>query len=228
VFDKVSGASADLAFIWRLPINSALDSNSSRHWCASSALHRGIDKSPRTGLGLPRDVQTVRYCQGSSASCGVIPVSKVVASSLLSQENYTWYWWCNPENLNLQISDFGNRTRAARFVVKKLTTRPTWHQALDVSLVWWLASWLRTSRLGFQKSGDMNSPDSIKILILWTVTPSLVEAFHAAFYSLYPHQSYWVASLARSRSLSRLTGRVRRLVSLAHRSTRNSQAKWVQ
>ena len=32
----------------------------------------------------------------------------------------------------------------------------------------------------------MNSPDTIKILILWTVTPSLVEAFHAAFYSFPP------------------------------------------
>ena len=65
--------------------------------------------------------------------------------------------------------------------------------ALDVSLVEWLTTWLRTSRLGFgsrsQKSGDMYSLDSIKILIPWTVTPSLVEAFHAAFYSLYPHQS---------------------------------------
>jgi len=34
----------------------------------------------------------------------------------------------------------------------------------------------------------MYSPDSIKILILWTVTPRLVEAFHAAFHFLYPHQ----------------------------------------
>jgi len=32
----------------------------------------------------------------------------------------------------------------------------------------------------------MHSPDSIKILILWTVTPSLIEAFHAAFYSFPP------------------------------------------
>ena len=32
----------------------------------------------------------------------------------------------------------------------------------------------------------MYSPDSIKILILWTVTPRLVEAFHAAFYSFHP------------------------------------------
>jgi len=32
----------------------------------------------------------------------------------------------------------------------------------------------------------MNSPDSIKILILWIVTPSLVEEFHAAFYSFPP------------------------------------------
>ena len=31
-----------------------------------------------------------------------------------------------------------------------------------------------------------------KILILWTVTPSLVEAFHATFYSLHPHQLLWV------------------------------------
>jgi len=69
------------------------------------------------------------------------------------------------------------------------------------------------------------SPDSIKILILWTVTPSLVEAFHAAFYSLFPHQSYWVASLVRSRT--RLIGLVRRLASLAHRSTGNAQSKWV-
>ena len=68
----------------------------------------------------------------------------------------------------------------------------------------------------------MYSPDSIKILILSTVTPSLVEAFHAALYSLYPHQLYWVASLAR-----RLTGLVRRLASLAHRSTGNAQSKWV-
>ena len=29
-------------------------------------------------------------------------------------------------------------------------------------------------------------PDSNKVLIPWTVTPSLVEAFHAAFYS-FPH-----------------------------------------
>ena len=40
------------------------------------------------------------------------------------------FWW-NPENTYLQISDFGNRTRAARLVVKKLTTRPTRHQALE-------------------------------------------------------------------------------------------------
>jgi len=42
------------------------------------------------------------------------------------------------------------------------------HQVLDVSLVQWLASWLRASRLGFdsrsQKCGDMYSPDSINIL----------------------------------------------------------------
>jgi hypothetical protein len=31
------------------------------------------------------------------------------------------------------------------------------------------------------------SPDSIKILIMWTVTPSLVKVFHAAIYSVYPH-----------------------------------------
>ena len=49
---------------------------------------------------------------------------------------------------------------------------------------------------------EIKSPDYMKILIRWTVTPSLVEAFHAALYSL-PHQSYWVASLAR-----RLTGLV--------------------
>jgi len=66
----------------------------------------------------------------------------------------------------------------------------------------------------------MCSPDSIKILILWTVAPSLVEEFRAVFYSLYPHQSYCVASLARSRS--RLTGRVRCLASMAHRSTGNA------
>jgi len=40
-------------------------------------------------------------------------------------------WW-NLENTYLQISDYGNRTR---LVGKKLTTRPTRHQALDVSLV---------------------------------------------------------------------------------------------
>jgi len=61
--------------------------------------------------------------------------------------------------------------------------------------------------------------DYIKTLISWTVTPSLVETFHAAFYSLHPQQSYWVASLAR-----RLTGLVRRLAALAHRSTRNAQS----
>ena len=66
------------------------------------------------------------------------------------------------------------------------------------------------------------SPDSVKILILWTVTPNLVEAFHAAFYSLCPHQSYWVASVAR-----RLTRLVRHLASMAHRSTGNAQSKWV-
>jgi len=60
---------------------------------------------------------------------------------------------------------------------------------------------------------------NIKILILWTVTASLVEAFHAAFYSLHPHQTYWVASLAR-----RLTGLVRCLAALAHRSTGNAQS----
>ena len=55
------------------------------------------------------------------------------------------------------------------------------------------------------------------------MTPSLVEAFHAVFYSLYLHQSYWVASLARW-----LTGLVRRLASLAHRSTGNAQSSyWV-
>jgi len=59
-----------------------------------------------------------------------------------------------------------------------------------------------------------SDPDYITMLISWTVTPSLVETFHAAFYSLHPHQSYWVASLAR-----RPTGLVRRLAALAHRST---------
>jgi len=37
------------------------------------------------------------------------------------------FWW-NPENTYLQISDFANRTRAAKLVVKKLPTRRTRYQ----------------------------------------------------------------------------------------------------
>jgi len=40
----------------------------------------------------------------------------------------------NPDNTYLQVSDFGNRTRAAKLVVKKLTTRPTRHQTFDTNL----------------------------------------------------------------------------------------------
>jgi len=43
-----------------------------------------------------------------------------------------------------------------------------------------------TARVRFPKSGDMYSPDFIKMLILWTVTPSLVEALHVTFYSFPP------------------------------------------
>jgi len=55
---------------------------------------------------------------------------------------------------------------------------------------------------------------------------SLVEAFHAAFYTFSPSSDrgtlYWVAGLAR-----RLTGLVRRLASLAHRSTGKAQSPFV-
>jgi len=53
VFDKVSEASADLAFIGRLPINSALDSNSSRHWCASMLCTVALTSHCALALGCP-------------------------------------------------------------------------------------------------------------------------------------------------------------------------------
>jgi len=74
------------------------------------------------------------------------------------------FWW-NPENTYLQISDFRNRTRAARFVIK-----------LEASLVEWLPTWLRTSQLGFDDFGSIPEVRNLEICILQipseTISPS--------------------------------------------------------
>jgi len=54
---------------------------------------------------------------------------------------------------------------------------------------------MQTATLGFDsrsQNPEIKSPEYIKILILWTVTPSLVQVFHAAYCSLHLHRLLWV------------------------------------
>jgi len=100
--------------------------------------------------------------------------------------------------------------------------------SLDATLVEWLGGMYEPRGLDSNpevKNLEINiSPDSIKILILLTLTPSLVEAFHAAFYSFPPplggHHLFgsFILSTALngSTALDGRTGRVPALLALSH------------
>ena len=86
-------------------------------------------------------------------------------------------------------------------------TTPPWWRVSDLITVWHsrLVVILQTAPLGFDsrnQNPEIKSPDYIKILIRWTVTASLVEAFHAAFYSLRPHWLVRVTMVERPASWS--------------------------